>query len=128
MREILFRGKHLYTGEWVEGWFVGKSRKAPYDPPQKDKPTIIDKDMFCSYVVPETIGQYTGITDSNGKKIFEGDVVAIDYEKVKVKGFVQYQGAAFYVATNSDLWEIDNYCSLWLLGNKYDNPELLEVG
>lgn len=124
MREILFRGKRTEGEEWVEGWFVGKSRKAPFEL-AKERTQIIDKDLFCYEVKPATVGQYTGINDSNGKRIFEGDIVTIEYEKTEVTGFVYYRGAAFYITTPHDLWEIDNYCSLRLLGNIYDNADIL---
>lgn len=70
MREILFRGKRADNGEWVYG-YVWKNPREQY--------FITEYNTLTMYaVIPETIGQYTGIADTNGNKIFEGDLVNED--------------------------------------------------
>lgn len=132
MREILFRGKCLETGEWVFGFL--ERRPSPiqmqgyggpwyiYVPPRDPD----DNGGFYN-INPETVGQYTGITDRNGKKIFEGDIlhdghnyhVAYDAD---VAGFV-----AVSVKEPHARYAIHQSIAqrLQVIGNIFDNPELL---
>ena len=75
MRNILFRGKRLDNGEWVEGGFF-KTDDECYIITNSDGITFFDLWDLAEFVIPETIGQYTGLT-INGKKIFEGDIVKV---------------------------------------------------
>ena len=130
MREILFRGKRIDNGEWVLGW---------YEPPvewdgHKFGTTIayICEEGYLedAEVDPSTVGQFTGLTDKNGKRIFEGDIVDILTENEEI-GVVTYDDGGFWV--EADGFRVDfhtniNGTDLEVLYNIHDNPELLEGG
>ena len=119
MRDILFRGKRQDNHKWVRGYFrlvCGCS-------------LIVEEnttDCLGVAVIPDTVGQFTGLFDENNKKVFESDIVIIEFAETTIKGVVCYKEASFYISTNDELWEIDNYCYIKVLGNIYDNPKLLK--
>ena len=123
MREILFRGKTL-DGRWVYGNFV------LYEHMGEVKHIIVTDwaQVYVNshFVIPETVGQYTGLDDKNGVKIFEGDVV-LGISTYKV---VFVQGGFFLsdISTpNSNLQLLSDLVSfVALIGNIHDNPELME--
>ena len=127
MREILFRGKRVDNGEWVEGNL--------FIPDYPDKPTEIcigTNVVRITYeVIPETVGQYTGLTDKNGVKIFEGDIVTGYFNHEKIVGYIFYGGNAQFFIQRDGIYGIglDNSdCWLEVIANIHDNPELLEGG
>lgn len=145
MREILFRGKRTYNGKWVEGSLVVTSRGGAYIistvEDKRDATVLINQ---CSLNVdPETVGQYTGLTDKNGKRIFEGDILKstikiIDcddegfsishYDKEDI-GIVEWRKDGFMIAHKSGTWARSFYgCENYVIGNIHDNPEILKGG
>lgn len=139
MREILFRGKKVTDGEWTYGYYVqvedfldGKRHDLIFEIDSVAYPDneIIGSNEIC----PNTLGQYTGLTDKNGVKIFEGDIVWFD------GGWEEYGGNTFEVVFTNGCFYLgrnpDTVCFLlkayieWaeVIGNIYDNPELLGGG
>jgi uncharacterized phage protein (TIGR01671 family) len=127
MREILFRAKRLYDGEWIEGnLFIPD---LPHTPTQICMGTNV---VRISYDVdPNTIGQFTGLYDKNGKKIFEGDILDFPRWVVTYCADVNeslWMNAGWYTQRDDfTSWaELENTSAHTVLGNIYDNPELLE--
>lgn len=127
MREILFRGKRVDNNEWVYG-FLSKSRGNNHF-----LSLCIDHEengvMLSSIVEPETIGQYTGLSDKSGVKIFEGDIVNIIRAEENGKVEWRENDAAFEVV--GDCLEASFLENLYghdveVIGNIHDNPELLK--
>jgi uncharacterized phage protein (TIGR01671 family) len=134
MREILFRGKRTDTGEWVEGYFC-KNRIADTCYIAQSEGGDCCNEYFADYeVIPETVGQYTGLTDCNGKKIFEGDIVKAQDEIwgspfcYGITGKIVYDESAYFIEPKNPIesqW-LFNECAVYeVLGNIHDNPEML---
>ena len=136
MREILFRAKRLYDGEWIEGLLCKKKYNRnklfiSYFPNEDDEEE-------CFAVDPETVGQFTGLTDKNGVKIFEGDIVSTDIERPYL--IVGFRDGCFMFNCNDggeDYYDImlpilnkpqTQYKYGEVIGNIFDNPELLKGG
>ena len=140
MREILFRGKQTDNGEWIEGAY------SPFHlnfGEREEKPHIIiisdDEDidgLWCE-VIPETVGQYTGLTDKNGTKIFEGDIVLYGTNTNRAKNkethevVFETRGESGYFGIRISEIETWQFCLevsaklMEVIGNIHDNPELL---
>ena len=138
MREILFRGKRKDNGKWIEGAYLHLNVGRDYV--CEGSVWIGTLQPYKEEVISETVGQYTGLTDKNGKKIFEGDIVRTsiplstdkykngvvmfgEYETMYHSGFI-----GFYVD-----WDFSQnlavYCKMndiEVIGNIHDNPELLK--
>ncbi len=127
MCEILFRGKRIDNGEWTYGYYCPKPYSHfPCEAAIFPSETI-DRDWHGERVDPDTVGRFTGLTDKNGVKIFEGDIVL-------------HKGECGLVGYSYDygMFEVDfDYCfasfidisasNCEVIGNIHDNPELLEV-
>ena len=152
MREILFRGKNTDSGEWAEGYLV-QTQSHTYI----IQPGWYKDDLFISLyniideVDPETVGQFTGLTDKNGKKIFEGDLLngfqypfyrseSADHNYfAEVIWFTGNCAFGLYThkhqtakvrgisAGNADFIEDFDSDDWEVIGNIHDNPELLEA-
>ena len=128
MREILFRGKATRTNLWVYGYYTTNYGTG--------RPQIREKAECCfTEVIPETVGQYTGLTDKNGAKIFEGDIVKAQDNVFGsvfcdgIVGTVTFEETAFFIETPNviDTVYLFNECAVYeVIGNIHDNPELLE--
>ena len=141
MREIWFRGKRIDNSEWIEGYVLKLGKESFSDPERYGIavrggiPLIgsgVCYNLKIDEVDPETVGQYTGLTDKNGKRIFEGDIVKTDkFSEPNKQYIIKYdlQFGAFigqdrynlyFVTFDGDSGEFE------VIGNIHDNPELLE--
>lgn len=124
-REILFRGKRVDNCDWVYGDLHAVYFK------NHDVIMISPSEDEVYKVIPETVGQYTGLTDKNGKKIFEGDILLNTYSEYlkAITEVVWYDGGWAIKEGNfePDAFHIDTARVSKVVGNIHDNPEQLEV-
>lgn len=132
MREILFRGKHTRTGEWVEGLIWKKkyndSKFFISCFPERDD----NEEVFA--VLPETVGQGSTVLDKNGVEMYEGDIVygaAHWLERFKPAVVTFRNGSFGLLWYRGDIEEFNPFTSLCnveyeVVGNIYDNPELMD--
>lgn len=121
MREILFRGKRKDNNEWVCGYLYRLSERL--------NPFImfVNSNAESHEVIPETVSQFTGLTDRLGKKIFEGDIIAKGLEFFEVRWNPEQVRWSIY----SDNYEVAGFTKFSepyfeIIGNIHDNPNLLD--
>lgn len=150
MREILFRGKRKDNAEWIEGYLVKLGRESFSDP---ERYGICNKavplggsgvfyNLKIDEIIPETVGEFTGMTDKNGTEIFEGDIIQtkpnykllIKYGEYIPNDFCQFKykdrkSFGLFATDGKDDFQMSNHSYLFeVIGNIHDNPELLKGG
>ena len=121
MREIEFRGKRKDNGKWMYGSPVY------LDPEHIGMWTKNAQSYF--WVTPQTVGQYTGLKDKNGAKIFEGDILEWGHYKwICQVSWLEDTARFLYITVDRRLIYPGEARACEIIGNVHDNPELLEVG
>jgi len=142
MREIKFRGKEEYSGEWVYGYYCRGGWIDPVNGVETPRHIIHAEYLFD--IDPDTLGQYTGLRDKNGKEIYEGDIVECvswneyfskDGQPMEVfrrKMHISFLNGRFVMVEpmpepmEDNVWDIIYNGDIEVIGNICDNPELLE--
>jgi uncharacterized phage protein (TIGR01671 family) len=153
-RQIKFRGKRTDNGEWVYGYYVSADEKHYIFTGQTGLSqasaahAIMYRDFVRYEVIPETVGQFTGLHDKNGKEIYEGDICSLITENgVKINVVCRFGSAhrllasgclcdivGFYFQRDDDLKSFPIVCNykgvhdtkiMEVIGNIHDNPDLL---
>lgn len=119
MREIIFRGKRVDNGKWVEGSFVKDYIH------HETRASILVGGCIWFQVISETVGQYTGLTDKNGVKIFEGDIITSGDPNIKYEVEWHDCGLKGRQIGNSSFIGIQYWISkIQVIGNIHDNTNL----
>lgn len=141
MREILFRGKNIDNGKWIYGGYVHLHKTtycyAGSDDGNNDIHRIVFERMtdwnlpnqhMMADVLPETVGQFTGLVDNNGVRIFEGDIVRAftRFSEIYVSS-VAYHDGTFWFKNWSWTKFLFKFEKVEVIGNIHDNPELFET-
>lgn len=139
-REILFKAKRIDNGEWVEGYYVYITNPLTGDGKPIKHLICNGTNIFNDLIDPDTLCQYTGLTDKNGNKIWENDIISIaaysyDEPEDDYFGVVAYceKDACWSLNNNEKYGEIICECfgsyttEIINHGNIFDNPELLEA-
>lgn len=143
MREIIFRGKRVDNGEWVEGYYFKAKRHWNDIGVHEDwiADGAIQNGGWCNVVskhavIPTSISEFTGLTDKNGKRIFEGDIIhgVAHWLERYVPAVVTFRNGSFGLLWyRGEVEEFNPFTSMCnveytVVGNIYDNPELMKGG
>ena len=126
-REILFRGKDHYTGEWVEGYLIERNKKSWIVRYSLDQDPIGIINQHWSVNTPsavvdqKTVGQYIGKTDKNGVKIFEGDILRYSDKYGTIKSTVVYIAPSFNFINKESGLNFNFIEGFEVVGNIYEN-------
>lgn len=139
MRTIKFRGKRLDNGKWLYGNLV--ELRNPFNPNDAPACFIMPKEVNIAapdsiaeqeVVIPDTVGQFTGLLDKNGQEIYEGDIVANDFGNAYIVNMaVEWCTDGYWALHEIDgddtmHFVADYLKEIELIGNIHDNPELLK--
>ena len=127
MRTIRFRAQD-FTGTWQYGFIVKGNEQAVIIPAHNDGTVEMDINI---YVKPETIGQFTGLRDINGKDIYEGDILDVNYADEESYLEVRFVRGVFAFLWDGDLDDefpcnAPTYEWAKVIGNIYDDPKLIK--
>ena len=135
-REILFKAKRTDNGEWITGYYFRANHHWHNHGIHEDWliTNAIQNGGWCNvcskYAIDRTtLCQYTGLTDKNGNKIWENDVVVMKFYDCWGEGFIKYskEKARFvYYEFEDDYYSFDDTCDIEVIGNIFDNPELMK--
>ena len=126
MREILFRGKRIDNKEWIEGVaFPHDNNKVTMLSQHPMDGSLVGKEVYLG-----TVGQYTGLTDKNDTKIFEGDIIqnVTEGKTAVVQWFSEHSAFMLWCKSENQVyWLYENdFLNIEIIGNIHDNPELLK--
>lgn len=146
-RDILFRGKRADNAEWIEGYYMYHINRTICPAGDSIKPDDVEhiilfdgfsdwnmpRGINYNHVLPETVCRYTGLTDKNGRKIFEGDIVSAWNEGSHATGRVKQRIDGLWLLypawQNKIMWGLcpnnKGETTVEIIGNIFDNPELL---
>lgn len=133
MREILFKAKRKDNGKWIEGYYLKR-----YDLLGNEEHLIFHADSYTVWeyaeIDPETLCQFTGMTDKNGVRIWKNDIVEAWSQGSRAIGTVKQRVDGLWIMSpawqNHEFWELkpnsNGETTVEVLGNAFDNPELLQ--
>lgn len=137
MREILFRGKRRDTGEWVVGYLLNHvDGSVPIIISRPKMDDSFELEFEYDHVDPKTVCQFTGLTDKNGVKIWENDILWVTDDEGNAGlvdtglGEIDFLEGLWYISgsVQNSLYDIDKCFQIEVIGNIFDNPELIEGG